>query len=81
MVDDGSAEDAVGLTAGGDTICLNEFTVVPGSETIQSVEIAWGTPLYLIPAWTGCRSRWLSGAIQTGMVILRMQSCSRLRVG
>jgi hypothetical protein len=53
MVDDGSAEDAVGLTAGGDTICLNEFAVVPGSETIKSVEIAWGTPVFFDPSLDG----------------------------
>ena len=45
VLDDGSAEDAIGLTLGGDIISLNEFAVIPGSETINSVSIAWGTPI------------------------------------
>jgi hypothetical protein len=53
MLDDGTADDAIGLTAGGDEICLNEFTVVPGSETIKSVEIAWGTPVFFDPSLDG----------------------------
>ena len=53
QLDDGTAEDAVGLTAGGDIISLNEFTVVPGSETILSVEIAWGTPAFFDPSLDG----------------------------
>ena len=32
QLDDGTAEDAIGLTAGGDIISLNEFAVVPGSD-------------------------------------------------
>ncbi len=53
MLDDGTAEDAIGLTAGGDIISLNEFAVVPGSETILSVEIAWGTPAFFDPSLDG----------------------------
>jgi len=53
MLDDGSAEDAIGLTAGGDTICLNEFAVIPGSESISSVSIAWGTPAFFDPSLDG----------------------------
>ena len=53
MLDDGSAEDAIGLTAGGDTICLNEFAVIPGSEAISSVSIAWGTPVFPDPSLDG----------------------------
>ena len=53
MIDDGSAEDAIGLTAGGDTICLNEFAVIPGSESISSVSIAWGTPAFFDPSLDG----------------------------
>ena len=53
MLDDGSAEDAIGLTAGGDTICLNEFAVIPGSEAISSVSIAWGTPAFFDPSLDG----------------------------
>jgi hypothetical protein len=52
-IDDGSAEDAIGLTAGGDTIALNGFPVIPGSENITSVEIAWGTPAFFDPSLDG----------------------------
>jgi hypothetical protein len=53
MIDDGSAEDAVGLTLGGDIISLNEFAVIPGSETIATVSIAWGTPAFPDPSLNG----------------------------
>ncbi len=43
MVDDGTTENAVGLTLGGDIIALNKFAVLPGAETIATVSIAWGT--------------------------------------
>jgi hypothetical protein len=49
MIDDGTAEDAVGY--GNDTqdfeaLWFNQFDVIPGQTTITSVEIAWGTPLF-----------------------------------
>ena len=53
MLDDGSSENAIGLTAGGDTICLNEFAVIPGSETISSVSMTWGTPSFPDPTLDG----------------------------
>jgi len=53
MIDDGSAEDAIGLTSGGDIISLNEFAVIPGSETITTVSIAWGTPAFPDPSLNG----------------------------
>src|SRR6266704_2631084 len=53
ILDDGTAEDAVGLTLGGDIICLNQFTVIPGSETINSISIAWGTPFFPDPSLNG----------------------------
>ena len=53
VVDDGTAEDAVGLTLGGDIISLNGFTVIPGAETINSVSIAWGTPVFPDPSLNG----------------------------
>jgi hypothetical protein len=53
MLDDGTAENAVGLTLGGDIICLNEFAVIPGSETITTVSIAWGTPAFPDPSLDG----------------------------
>ena len=43
LIDDGTAEDALGLKMGGDIISLNQFAVIPGSETITTVSIAWGT--------------------------------------
>ena len=52
-IDDGSAEDAIGLTGGGDVISLNSFTVVPGTEQIDSVSIAWGTPAFPDPSLNG----------------------------
>src|SRR5438552_3749661 len=53
ILDDGTAEDAVGLTLGGDIICLNQFTVIPGSDTINSISIAWGTPAFFDPSLDG----------------------------
>jgi len=53
MIDDGTAEDAVGLTLGGDVIALNEFTVIPGAETITDIQIAWGTPAFPDPSLNG----------------------------
>jgi hypothetical protein len=53
MIDDGTAEDAVGLTLGGDIISLNEFAVLPGAETISTVSIAWGTPVFPDPSLDG----------------------------
>ena len=50
QIDDGTAEEGVGLTIGGDLICLNEFTVVPGSATITSISIAWGSPSFPDPS-------------------------------
>jgi hypothetical protein len=53
MIDDGTTEDTIGLLAGGDFIVLNEFAVIPGSETIDSVDIAWGAPRYSDPTLDG----------------------------
>ena len=52
-IDDGITEDGIGLTAGGDMICLNEFAVVPGAETITSVSIAWGSTAFFDPSLDG----------------------------
>ena len=51
MIDDGSAEDAIGVP--GDLIILNEFAVIPGQETINQVNIAWGTPVFFDPTLDG----------------------------
>ena len=53
MIDDGTAEDSIGLSIGGDTICLNEFAVLPGAEEITTVSIAWGEPLIPDPTLDG----------------------------
>lgn len=47
MIDDGTAEDAVGFGDGSqnfESLWFNQFDVIPGAETISSVEIAWGSP-------------------------------------
>ncbi len=43
-VDDGTAEDSIGLTAGGTIIALNEFPVAAGGSTITSISGAFGSP-------------------------------------
>ena len=43
MVDDGTAENSIGLTAGGDVAWMNQFTAVAGLEVITDVEISFGT--------------------------------------
>ena len=53
VLEDGTADDAIGLTTGGDIICLNEFAVIPGAEVITSVEIAWGAPSFPDPSLDG----------------------------
>ncbi len=53
MIDDGTAENSIGVLDGGDLIALNEFAVVPGSETITSVSIAWGYPASPDPSLNG----------------------------
>jgi len=44
-VDDGSAEDTIGLTQASDIAWLNRFTVVDGGETLRTVKLAFGTGL------------------------------------
>lgn len=44
--DDGTAENSVGLTAGGVIAAVNAFAVTGGDNVITSVDIAWGTPLF-----------------------------------
>jgi len=43
LVDDGSAENSLGLTSGGDIWWANAFTVQPGSETITTIRIAFSS--------------------------------------
>ena len=44
VIDDGTAEDSIGLTAGGSFIACNSFPVTAGNNLITSISIAWGTP-------------------------------------
>ncbi len=53
QIDDGTAENSVGLTAGGTFISLNEFTVTGGNNIINDIQIAWGTPNFPDPALNG----------------------------
>jgi hypothetical protein len=53
MIDDGSAEDSIGISPSGDIIALNEFAVIPGEETIKQVDIAWGSPTRPDPSLDG----------------------------
>jgi hypothetical protein len=52
-IDDGTAEDSIGLTAGGALICLNSFPVAGGNNLITSISIAWGTPAFPDPSLDG----------------------------
>ena len=42
QLDDGTAENALGLTGGGDVMWMNAFQAVDGSATITSIASAWG---------------------------------------
>src|SRR5690349_8217186 len=53
MIDDGTAEDSVGLTRGGSLLCLNSFPVSGGNNVITSISIAWGTPAFPDPTLNG----------------------------
>ncbi len=46
VVDDGSSENGVGLSIGGDLMWINAFDVEPGLERITSIALTWGTPLF-----------------------------------
>jgi hypothetical protein len=43
LVDDGSAENSLGLSSGGDIWWANAFTVQPGAETISTIRIAFSS--------------------------------------
>lgn len=56
MLDDGTAEDAVGFgdgTKNFQSIWFNQFDVIPGQTTITSVSVVWGTPAASDPAING----------------------------
>jgi hypothetical protein len=42
MLDDGTGENSIGLTAGGTIMWYNQFQVIAGAEDINSVGVAWG---------------------------------------
>src|SRR5438874_5407505 len=53
VIDDGTAEDSVGLTNGGSFVALNSFPVTGGNNLITSISIAWGTPFFPDPSLDG----------------------------
>ena len=53
MLDDGTAENGVGLTTGGSFIAFNEFPVTLGNNIINSISIAFGTPAFPEPTLNG----------------------------
>src|SRR3954471_1703915 len=52
-IDDGTAEDSIGLTAGGTFVACNSFPVTGGNNVITSISIAWGTPAFPDPTLNG----------------------------
>lgn len=46
-LDDGTGENAIGLTAGGNVAYLNRFNVSGGNSVVTNIRIAFGTPLAL----------------------------------
>ena len=53
MIDDGTAEDSIGLTNGGSFVACNEFPVTGGNNVITSISIAFGTPVNPDPSLNG----------------------------
>ncbi|MBC8107835.1 MAG: hypothetical protein H7Z14_14700 [Anaerolineae bacterium] len=43
-IDDGSAERAIGIDPGEDTLWFNTFPVQPGGEVVDSISVAFGRP-------------------------------------
>jgi hypothetical protein len=44
LIDDGSAERAIGIDPGEDSLWFNTFPVEPGGEVIDSISVAFGRP-------------------------------------
>ena len=42
LIDDGTGENSIGLTAGGTLYWVNRFNVIAGFETVTEVCVAWG---------------------------------------
>src|SRR6476620_2945073 len=53
MIDDGTAEDSIGLTSGGSFVACNSFPISGGNNVITSISIAWGTPAFPDPTLNG----------------------------
>lgn len=51
QVDDGTSENGIGLTNGGNVAFMNQFQVFGGNNIITSIDVSWGTPDF--PAGTG----------------------------
>jgi hypothetical protein len=45
QLDDGVAENSIGLTNGGSFAWLTKFTATPGNTLIRNIKVAFGTPL------------------------------------
>jgi hypothetical protein len=43
--DDGSSENAIGLTAGGDVMWLQRFGAIGQTTTVTTISTAWGSPI------------------------------------
>ena len=63
MIDDGTAEDSIGLITGGTFVSCNSFPVITGQAiiTITSISVAWGTPAFPDPTreWVCLTLRYL----------------------
>jgi hypothetical protein len=46
VIDDGSTENLLGWTAGGEMVWMNSFGTVGGNTTITSVDVAWGSAAF-----------------------------------
>ncbi len=46
QLDDGTADNSVGLAAGGYIVASNQFTVAGGNNVITSLEVTWGSPAF-----------------------------------
>ena len=56
MLDDGTAEDAVGFGNGAqnfESLWMNQFDVIAGQTMITTVSVAWGTPFFPDPSNNG----------------------------
>jgi len=41
-IDDGTAEESIGITGGGDILWLNSFTAQPDSQVVTGISLTWG---------------------------------------